>query len=180
MKKSDLHTSSYIILGLVEKLGETTSYDLKIKADGSIGYFWNFSRAILYKEPSRLIKLGLLKERQETGGRRRRIYTITDAGRIVLRQWVGTPEDSVTEIRDLGLLKLFFAKNGSQDALDDLIVEQERGHVARLEAYQSLQSELSEMDESEFDLAVLEMGLEFEKVAIAYWKTVASKKLQVG
>ena len=128
-----LHPSSFIVLGLVDRLGDATSYDLKNWADGSIGYFWTFSRASLYKEPARLVALGLLSERQEETGRRRRLYAITAAGKAALANWLAHSHDQPTEIRDLGLLKLYFAQSGDQTALDtlnqDLLTAQETRHA---------------------------------------------------
>jgi hypothetical protein len=44
-----------------------------------------------------------------TGGRRRRRFTIARKGRTALTAWLREPAETPTEIRDLGLLKLFFS-----------------------------------------------------------------------
>src|SRR3954452_14411418 len=104
-----MSASSYVVLGLVEQCGTATPYDLKRMVDGSIGYFWDFPQSQLYAEATRLVGLGLLEEEQEATGRRRRLLRVTDAGVDALRAWVATPTDAPSEVRDLGLLKLFFA-----------------------------------------------------------------------
>ena len=48
------------------------------------GNFWTLQHAQLYTEPERLAKAGYLTERRERGGRRRKLYEITDAGRAAL------------------------------------------------------------------------------------------------
>lgn len=178
MTKS-LHPSSYIVLGLVARLGDATSYDLKNCADGSIGYFWNFSRASLYKEPARLVGLGLLDESQEEAGRRRRLYSITSAGRTALADWLAASSDHPTEIRDLGLLKLYFAQSGSQAALDSLVQDQIDAHGKRLETYRALAAELSRNPDCGFDLAALAMGLKYEEMSVTYWRNLAADQLKV-
>ena len=176
---NSLHPSSFIVLGIVERLGDATSYDLKNWADGSIGYFWNFSRASLYKEPARLVQLGLLSERQEETGRRRRLYAITDKGRTALSDWLATPSEQATEIRDLGLLKLYFAQSGTQAALDSLIQDQLMAHRQRLETYRTLEHDLAANPDYRFYAAALAMGLKYEEMSVAYWQDLAKAQLKV-
>src|SRR5437667_10570787 len=103
-----LTPTSYVVLGLVALLGEATSYDMKRLVGMSIGYFWTFPHSQLYAEPERLVGMGLLEELREEGGRRRRLYSITDVGREELKDWLSDPEIPAIEMRDTGALKLFF------------------------------------------------------------------------
>ena len=80
-----------------------TSYDLKQMVASSVGYFWPFPHSQLYAEPARLASAGLLDETVEDHGRRRRLYRITQAGRVALASWIGEPAGDGTEVRDLGL-----------------------------------------------------------------------------
>ena len=174
-----MHPSSFIVLGLVDRLGDATSYDLKNWADGSIGYFWTFSRASLYKEPARLVALGLLSDRQEETGRRRRLYAITAAGKAALANWLAHSHDQPTEIRDLGLLKLYFAQSGDQTALDTLIQDQITAHETRLATYRELEQELSANPDYRFYAAALAMGLKYEEMSVAYWQGLTKAGLKV-
>ena len=56
------------------------------------------------------MELGLLDEEREAEGRRRRVYTLTAAGREVLDDWLREPTSEQPQIRDAGLLKLFFGE----------------------------------------------------------------------
>lgn len=166
---SSLTPSSYIVLGLIADGGAMTSYDLKAFADKSIGYFWPFSRAQLYKEPARLADLGLLAETQEESGRRRRQYSLTKAGRAALKDWLSEPTQGSTEIRDQALLKLFFLNHGAKENLDQLIASQIDAHMARLKDYEEIRAQIQGTPEWVFNQAALEMGLRFERMAIRYW-----------
>ncbi len=179
MSQIILHPSSYIVLGLVERLGEATPYDMKAWADDSIGYFWTFSRASLYKEPARLKTLGLLDEHQENTGRRRRLYSITASGKTALAEWLNTQEPATAEIRDLGLLKLYFAQSGTQAAFETLVQDQVKAHAQRLKTYKSLKFELASNEDWRFYAAALEMGLKYEEMSVSFWKDIAAKKLDV-
>src|SRR5438105_5088117 len=115
MSNANLAPVSYLVLGIVGFLGQATSYDMKRLVGMSIGYFWTFPHSQLYAEPERLVKLGLLEEAREQGGRRRRIYSITDAGREEFRAWLADPETPPLEMRDTASLKLFFGSMADPD-----------------------------------------------------------------
>ena len=104
------------MLGLIELSGEATPYELKSAVSLSLGNFWSIQHAQLYSEPERLAKAGFLKERREEGGRRRRHYSLTKKGEEALTNWRGSPADRVWELRDLGLLKVFFGADPARVA----------------------------------------------------------------
>ena len=76
-----LTSTSYLVLGLIEREGPSTPYELKRHVAATIGHFWSFPHALLYKEPPRLVEWGLLTEEREADGRRRRLFTISGRGR---------------------------------------------------------------------------------------------------
>ena len=80
----NLTPTSVIVLGLLEFLGEGTPYDLKQAVGLTVGSFWTFQHAQLYTETERLARAGLLDERREEGGRRRKHYLMDTAGRQAL------------------------------------------------------------------------------------------------
>nr|MDT0666032.1 PadR family transcriptional regulator [Micromonospora sp. DSM 115978] len=133
-----LTSVSYLVLGVVARRGEATPYDLKQAVACSVGHFWSFPHAQLYKEPPRLADAGLLVEEREQGGRRRRVFRITDSGRAVLRAWLAQGETGRTERRDPGLLKLTFADLGEPEDLARLAATQAAVHRGQLAVYEGL------------------------------------------
>lgn len=105
--KFRLTGTSYAVLVLLELLGEATPYDLKQLLERSIENFWPVPHTSFYAEPERLAGAGLLSERRESHGRRRRLYSLTDAGLHALHAWRDSPELSPPQLRDEGVLKLF-------------------------------------------------------------------------
>src|SRR5687767_11698974 len=105
MRVIRLTAVSYMVLGLVERAGAATPYQLKQVAAQSVGNFWSIQHAQLYTESERLAKGGLLTEEREEGGRRRRIYRLTDAGADALRAWLAEPATDLGELRSPGLLQ---------------------------------------------------------------------------
>jgi DNA-binding PadR family transcriptional regulator len=160
---------SYVVLGLVSE-GATTSYDMKLRVATSVGYFWNFPHSQLYAEPAQLVALGLLAEEQEQGGRRRRVYTLTDAGRSALEEWLRTPTGEPTQVRDIGLLKLFFGQGMTDEDVVSLAAAQEEAHRARLAVYEKLEQRV----EIPHHGATLRAGLRFERLFAEFWAEVAS------
>lgn len=102
-----LSGTSYAVLGFVRHLGRATPYDLKQLIAESLDNFWPVPHTTFYAEPTRLAAAGYLREEQEAGGRRRKLYELTDEGRAVLEAWVADPVASPPQLRDEGVLKVF-------------------------------------------------------------------------
>lgn len=179
MSDASLGPSAYIVLGVLAQCGPSTSYDLKRHVDGSVGYFWSFPRSQLYAEPQRLAALGLLTEQQEEGGRRRRTYSLTPAGRTALAEWLQTPAGEV-ELRDPGLLKLFFVAQGPPGTRQALAAEQLALHRARLQVYEQLTAQLESADALEVRRQPLGMGVLYERASLAFWNAVLEAEAREG
>jgi PadR family transcriptional regulator AphA len=106
-KPIKLTQTSYAVLALFEQLDEATSYDLKQAIEISIENFWPLPHTTAYDEPARLAEGGYLSVRQEEGGRRRKLYALTDRGREALHGWIADPEAAPPQLRDEALLKIF-------------------------------------------------------------------------
>lgn len=178
-----LTSTSYLVLGLIEREGPSTPYDLKRHVASTIGHFWTFPHALLYKEPPRLVSLGLLTEEREEVGRRRRLFTITESGRAALRAWLATPSQEPTELRDSGLLQLFFTDLGSSQERQALALAQLAIHRAALARYE--QDQRTERGQNGANGAprtvgywrgvTLPMGLLYERGAVEFWEGIASR-----
>jgi PadR family transcriptional regulator AphA len=102
-----LTSMSYVVLGLVSRLGSATPYDLKRAVELTVSNFWPTPHTTLYAEPARLAGAGYLDEDQEPGGRRRKQYTITPRGRSALDAWLADPQAAPPVMHDEGMLKVF-------------------------------------------------------------------------
>lgn len=181
---SDPHltSTSYLVLGLIEREGPSTPYELKRHVAATIGHFWSFPHALLYKEPPRLVELGLLTEEREADGRRRRLFTITGRGRAAIQAWLAKPSQEPTELRDAGLLQLFFADLGSTDdhwALATAQLAIHRTALARYEDDQRAEGILNGSDSAARTVehwrgVTLPMGLLYERAAMEFWEGVAA------
>ena len=171
MPAPSLTPTSYLVLGLVGHLGRPTSYDLKRAVADTIGGFWSVPHSQLYAEPARLVRLGLLSERQEAGGRRRRTYTLTGDGRAALDAWLAEPTDEGTELRDLALLKLYFGGQAGPGAVARFAGRAADVHRGRLEAYEKLVADPPPTADLH-QLAILALAARYEAEAVAFWDAV--------
>src|ERR671914_335683 len=104
-----LGKTSYVVLGML-RLGKKTGYEIKSLVDVSTRFFWAASYGQIYPELKRLEQAGLIEGREDaTSGRRRRAYELTPAGREALHDWLTSDKPNVRELRDEGMLKVFFS-----------------------------------------------------------------------
>jgi DNA-binding PadR family transcriptional regulator len=174
MSNRELSPVSYLVLGLVA-CGAATSYELKQRVANSVGFMWSFPHSALYAEPPRLVGLGLLADEREDHGRRRRIYTITDQGRAELEAWLREPASEHPELRDLGLLKLFFSNLVDKADVRALAEAQLAAHRDRLALYERIEAEKAEDPVDAFPYATLRMGLMCERAFVAFWEEIAER-----
>jgi PadR family transcriptional regulator, regulatory protein AphA len=188
MSTQRLAPTSYLVLGLLAREGPSTPYALERHVAATLGNFWSFPHALLYSEPSRLDALGLVTETRELEGRRRRHFAITSAGREALQAWLEQPADAPTELRDRGLLQLFFMDLGSDEARLRLAQAQLAIHRAKLAAYEGDARLERRGDTSAPGLrtvehwrgATLPMGLLYERAAVDFWTSVADNAIEAG
>jgi DNA-binding PadR family transcriptional regulator len=131
-----------VILGLIA-FGKRTGYDIKAFVDRTTRYFWAASYGQIYPELRRLEDQGLVGGRPEpSGGRRRTVYELTDEGAAALQQWLGSDEEMVYELRDEGMLKLFFSDSLPERRIEIVRAMRERSerklaHLRSIEPHAS-------------------------------------------
>ncbi len=164
-----LTPTSFIVLGLVELSGEATPYELKQAAAGSVGNFWSMQHAQFYTEPERLAEAGLLSEEREESGRRRKRYRLTRRGRSALALWLEEPTEQLSELRDPGLLKLFFGAPAAP-----LAEAQLGAHERKLAEYEWMRAQ-DDGEGAPGPRATLDAGIAHEREWVRYWKRIAAE-----
>ena len=162
-----LSDTSYAVLGLLDFFGPSTPYQLKQIAQVSIFHFWSIPHTQLYTECARLAEAGLVDERREEGGRRRRIYRLSATGRRALREWRADPDTDLYELRDPGLLKLFLGADPGP-----LAEAQLERHERRLHAYEEL---VDQTDMAEGMRLSLEAGIGHEREYVRFWSRLRER-----
>jgi DNA-binding PadR family transcriptional regulator len=128
-----------VILGMIA-FGNHTGYDIKQLVDKSTRHFWAASYGQIYPELRRLEQQGLVHGRSEpSGARARRVYTLTDAGERAFGDWLASDAELVYELRDEGMLKLFFSDAAPETRIENVramraLYERKRSQLLALEA----------------------------------------------
>jgi DNA-binding PadR family transcriptional regulator len=165
MAVTRLTPTSYVVLGLIEQMQPASPYDLKRAVALGVGQFWSLPHTQLYAECTRLAEEGLLSERREEKGRRRRIYRLTKSGAEALDRWRSEPTGELYELRDAGLLKLFFGADPKTLAPPQL-----EAHTVRLREYEELLEYGREMGAPAGAIHAVEAGIGHEREYVRFWK----------
>jgi PadR family transcriptional regulator, regulatory protein AphA len=171
----ELNPTAYVILGMLRNQPRS-GYEIKRVVDRSTRFFWAASYGQIYPELRRLAKAGLVEgDSQPTGARKRTVYRLTDAGREELRRWLERPAER-HELRDEGLLKLFFAAAADPGRAVELIDAKRRLMEEKLAALREIEPYAAAAASSDpFPYLVLRYGLESSEWVIAWCERVRAE-----
>src|SRR5919107_6429382 len=86
-----LTTTSYAVLAQLA-VRPWSTYELAQQRVRYFRYVWPRAESAIYREVKRLDAMGLVAAKREYVGKRpRTVYSITEAGRQTLREWLDTP-----------------------------------------------------------------------------------------
>jgi DNA-binding PadR family transcriptional regulator len=163
-----------VVLGLLS-LGPRSGYDIKMVVDRSTRFFWAASYGQIYPELRRLEEEGLIVgEDAPNGGRGRRVFELTAAGRKALEEWLLGPETTI-EYRDESLLRLFFADALPREQALALLEARKRGHEHYLQVLQAIDARPG--TDPDFVDLVLHWGIDFNQWG-AEWCEKQLKRLR--
>ncbi len=169
---SSLSPTARVILGLLA-WQPRTGYEIKQATDRSTRFFWGASYGQIYPELRRLEQAGLVGSREEPRGRvPRRIYSLTKAGRSALDAWLEEADESY-EVRDEGLLKLFFGDLMPAERRLDLVRRRRAWYEETAALFHRIGSELGELDETSG--TVLRYGIELMEWDAAWWRDLEQR-----
>jgi PadR family transcriptional regulator, regulatory protein AphA len=170
---SELTPTGRVILGMIT-LGRRTGYEIKQFVDKTTRHFWAASYGQIYPELKRLEDQGLIVGRDDpSGGRARTVFELTEAGHAALHDWLTSGQTSTPELRDEGMLKLFFS-----DALPERrianIREMRADAERKLEQLQALEGMASRGATGPY--LTLQLGLASTRATID-WCDAAERRL---
>jgi DNA-binding PadR family transcriptional regulator len=172
-----LNSTAYVILGMVSREARS-GYEIKAAVDSSTRFFWAASYGQIYPELKRLSEAGLIEGIDAPRGERKRtVYAITADGEEELKDWLRKPPET-TEMREEGLLKLFFADVlPPEQAVETLRAM--RSH--RLELVARLRDmEPTTLEKDPYSLMVLQGGIEFNEWFADWCERMEARLLDAG
>jgi PadR family transcriptional regulator, regulatory protein AphA len=167
-----LSPTARVILGVLGA-SPRTGYDIKKLTDVSTRFFWGASYGQIYPELHRLEAEGLVEAEPASGARRRRPYRLTPAGREALHRWLTSDELLHFDVRDEGLLKLFFGDLLSDQEARDLVRRTRAQYEELLDGFRGLAEELESdrtEDDGRFPYVALGYGLAYLEWVGEWWR----------
>ena len=111
-----LTTTSYAVLAQLA-VRPWSTYELAQQRVRYFRYVWPRAESAIYREVKRLAAMELVAAKREYVGKRpRTVYSITEAGRQVLREWLGTPVSPLAMDFE-AMIRLFIAPLGTKEQL---------------------------------------------------------------
>src|SRR6185369_13231375 len=174
----ELSATGKVVLGMLAARPRS-GYEIKQLVDNSARFFWAAIYGPIYPELKRLQDGGLITGADASrGARQRTVYKLTAKGKRAAREWIAQ-EPEVFELRDEGLLKLFFA--GSVEPARTPEIARERAAQAAETAAQlrTLESEIhgagtgDEYSPDAGSLTVLRYGIEMNEWAAQWFERAA-------
>lgn len=125
-----------ILVSLAERPG--TGYEIGRQFERSIGYFWSATHQQIYRTLKKLHDDGLVEFEAVAQDSRpdKKVYTLSQAGRDALRDWVSHPAP-IPRLRDELSVKLRAAEHGDLDDLMAEIARHRDTHAENLRLYES-------------------------------------------
>jgi DNA-binding PadR family transcriptional regulator len=176
-----MNTLSYALLGLIARQ-PLSGYDLLQQMRQRVGPLWPVRHSQIYPELSRMEEQGLLIheviEQEERPDKK--VYSITEAGRETLRQWIAEPSPS-DALRDEFLLKVYSLWLAEPEQMVARLRRQQEQHIQQRDWYegtlarirQHYGSELEQPQSPLFSSAItLRYGIGYEQHYLAWLQQV--------
>ena len=167
----DLPVTSYALLGLLTFGDELTGYELKQRADRTLGFYWVApAMSQVYSELARLHRLGLVEAHEErTGGRSgarpSRRYSISAEGRGRLRHWLAEQPVEFPVLKHPVALRLLLGHLLDPEQSKALLEEHREALTRRIADLQEVRESLRGRDEAgqafRYPAMVADWGLEY-------------------
>jgi DNA-binding PadR family transcriptional regulator len=162
---TELSKPAYVVLGMIAT-GRRSGYAMSRAAKEATRHFWATSDGQIYPQLKKLSEDGYIEgERESRGGRERIVYALTAKGREALDEWLTSTEKTHFELRDEGVLKLFFAEELSVDQLRAQVEVLRRRHRRALEHLEDLRPKAGDLACAHL---TLRYGLDLQRFSIEW------------
>ena len=162
----------HVVLGLLAERPDH-GYRLKHRISPGLPRERLINDGVLYPLLARLEERGLVRSTErDAGGRRRRVYAATAAGRREFRRWLASEEDEGEPIGyglyvDHPLLKLLFAGELTPAQIEAKLERQRRRSREALAALEALREAAADEEETQLGRAVYELEVATQRERLA-------------
>lgn len=120
---------------------ERSGYDIARDFSTNVGYFWHARHQQIYRELARMVEAGevAFETVAQQGRPAKKVYRITPAGEVALRQWLREPAAEPV-VRNELLVKLYVGHLARPGDLLDEVRRQQQLAARRLAEYRELET----------------------------------------
>lgn len=166
-KKNELRSADYGFLGML-LLAPMSAYQVKKAMEGSISHFYSAAHSQVYQQANRLVRDGYVKEKEEPGGRRKRILSLTPKGRKAALEWL-RDTDAEDQLYSELLVKTFFAGYASgPDTVREMLERRREHDVKMLADYEQFLPVIEAAEDNPYPAMTLAYGVESYRTEIAW------------
>ena len=183
-----ISTLGYALLNLLAR-EPLSGYDLAQRMKRPLGFFWQAQHSQIYPELAGLEEQGCILHQvvMQEDHPTKKVYTITETGRSMLKAWVTQPPAPPPERNEL-LLKTYAIWLADPALAVDLFRTQEQVHAERLELYEQILSNIErtsggkpDSHEPRFgDYATVRMGVAYEREYVTWCRWMIEQLQQVA
>jgi DNA-binding PadR family transcriptional regulator len=181
-----ISTLGYALLTLLARKA-LSGYDLAQYMKRPLGFFWQAQHSQIYPELAHLEEQGYVVHQRVVQEDRphKKLYTITEAGRAMLKVWITQPPVPPQERNEL-LLKAYSIWLADKVRALELFQAQEQLHAERLALYQHIQDNIEQEsggkphpNEPRFgDYATVRMGVAYEREYVTWCRWMVEQLQQ--
>ncbi len=164
-----------------------SGYDLKKAFDHSVRHFWPANQSQIYRTLTQMTEEGLIEkeviEREERLDMK--IYSISEAGRAELHQWLATPLPA-RDTREPFLIQVFFGSKLNDEELLQLLHHEKQAAEETLlvysAVYQASNAQAANPAEARafyLSMLTLDYGVKSNQVLIE-WLNAAIERIKTG
>ncbi len=174
--------TAYVILGMlsIQPNLSGSGYEIHKAIEENFGSFWGESYGQIYPTLKRLAAEGLIKPNQPALAlkKRRQEYSLTDAGRACLQEWLALPFQNDPP-RNEFLLKLFFGREaapGTALAHVRELQERNRRMLSTLEGIDKMAHEIQTNNPNKpYWMLTLGLGLAMTRAALDWGESALAE-----
>lgn len=118
-----------------------SGYDLAKRMESSVGFFWQASHQQIYRELSKLDRLGWITSKIiiQEGRPDKKVYSVTKQGKQQLQKWIAKPCEPMPVKDDL-LVKIFSGYLVSEHTILQELEHHRQAHAEKLSIYKELEN----------------------------------------
>lgn len=172
VERGRLLPADYVFLAFLTG-GEMSTYEVKKGLEASVSHFWSTAHSVVYQQAARLVRDEYVASREVPGARRKRMLSLTPAGRRAVVAWLREP-DATDQFFSEMLVKVFFAAAAGDPLATKQMLENKR------EEYQQMLSHFESLplpEEPVESQASLDLGIRMHR-AIIEWLDDTIAKLE--